>query len=453
MAVGAEEFLKNTRKEVQVRVPMEARAGNVAYNDGSDGAENTIIADLQVDAAKATGISNANPEFNETVTITGENLDLVTDIDFPAVEDVPFTVTDNGKAISVTIPSNTVSGTVMLNSASGLTTTVNITVPLATVSNTNPVKDVKAGQTITITGSKLDRIVQLVLPAIEAPLKKGEFTQTSTRVSFVVPEGMGDGKVVLVQHENWSVESDKITMHSDLPEQAIWSGQFVCSGWNGNQDLAWGGFDWTTIEAGTKLMFYFKKNTPSAWGCISLRHGDNWGNLPAPIPSQYDLDEDEGVLSVIFTQEVLDDIIAYNGLVVTGDNYTLTKISIPLPVTEVTIWQGREDLSDGRQPYIGTDGGAEFSANKVTAGQVVKFYIAVPANGWWFQVFEGHWGPMYGEWKGDNPDDVTQVAAEGCVKLKLTQEMIAAALKQQWWGGIFVVQGNATLTKVTVAPI
>ena len=450
VAVNAEDFVRNTRNEIQVRVPMEAKSGELVYNDGSDGAENIVIGNLNVDAAKATGVSNANPEFNETITITGENLDLVTAIDFPAVAEVPFTIV-NGNSIQVTVPANTVSGTVTLHTASGLTTSVDITVPLASVSSTDPVDDVKVGQTITIKGEKLDRITQLKLPGISEPLEKGQFTQSATQITFVVPKDMGDGKVTLIQHENWSVESGKITMHSDLPEQAIWSGEFVCSGWNGNQDLAWGNFDWTTIEAGTKVMFYFKKNNPGQWGCISLRHCKDWGNLPAPIPGQYDLDEDEGVLSVVFPQNVLDDIIANNGLVITGDNYTLTKVAVPLPVTEVTIWQGNEDLSDGRQPFIGSDGGAEFAANNVHAGQVVKFYFTTPSDAWWFQVFEGHWGPMYGEWKGENPDDAAQVAAEGCIKLKLTQEMIDAALTQGWWGGIFVVQGSVTLTKVTVA--
>jgi hypothetical protein len=31
--------------------------------------------------------------------------------------------------------------------------------------------------------------------------------------------------------------------------------------------------------------------------------------------------------------------------------------------------------------------------------------------------------------------------------------MIDAALTQQWWGGIFVVQGKCKLSKVTVAPL
>ena len=142
VTVNAEDFVKNTRTEIQVRVPMEAKTGEVAYNDGSDGAENTQIGTLNVDAAKATGVSNANPEFGETITITGENLDLVSSIDFPAVADVPFQVANDGKSINVTVPTNTISGTVTLNSASGLTTSVNITVPLATVSSTSPVKDV-----------------------------------------------------------------------------------------------------------------------------------------------------------------------------------------------------------------------------------------------------------------------------------------------------------------------
>ena len=76
VTVDAEDFVRNTRNEIQVRVPMEAKSGELVYNDGSDGAENIVIGNLNVDAAKATGVSNANPEFNETITITGENLDL-----------------------------------------------------------------------------------------------------------------------------------------------------------------------------------------------------------------------------------------------------------------------------------------------------------------------------------------------------------------------------------------
>ena len=38
-------------------------------------------------------------------------------------------------------------------------------------------------------------------------------------------------------------------------------------------------------------------------------------------------DVKNGMLEVTFTQEVLADIIANGGLVITGDNYTLTRVT------------------------------------------------------------------------------------------------------------------------------
>ncbi|MCP6059584.1 hypothetical protein NL388_30480, partial [Klebsiella pneumoniae] len=83
-------------------------------------------------------------------------------------------------------------------------------------------------------------------------------------------------------------------MYSDAPETTIWANGFECIGWSGNQDLAWGGYDWSTVQAGTQLKFYYNKVNAGSWGCISLRHGDSWGALPDPIPGQYDLSDDEG---------------------------------------------------------------------------------------------------------------------------------------------------------------
>lgn len=121
----------------------------------------------------------------------------------------------------------------------------------------------------------------------------------------------------------------QITLEWEISlESTIWKSEFVCSGWNGNQDLAWGGYDWTAVKAGSIIRFYYSKNP--GWGCISLRHGDSWGALPSPIPGQYDFaDESEGgVLEVELPQNVLDDIIDNGGMVLTGDNYTLNKITI-----------------------------------------------------------------------------------------------------------------------------
>ena len=450
--VIAEDFTYVSRREIRLQVPLAAESGVITMNDGADW-ELEWSTPLTITPASYTALGKTLAEFGEQITITGENLHTVETVMFAGGVTSDFTVSSDYKTLTTTVPAETKSGVINLVLYSGASlTTDELSVPTLAVTNVSKEKDLKVGDTVVLTGENLDRITSITMPG-HGEMTSSEYTISGNTLTFTVPEDMTDGSMVLTQNSFISVTL-KFIMHTDSPEQTIWAGEFVCSGWGGNQDLAWGGFDWTTVAANSKVSFYFKKNNPGAWGCISLRHGNSWGNLPAPIPGQYDLDEDEGVLGVIFTQEVLDDIIANDGLVMTGDNYTLTKVTIPAPVTEVTIWQGSEDLSDGHQPYIGTDGGIEFSENDVKAGQTVKFYFTTSGAEWWFQVFEGHWDKvlgMYGEWKGENPEHAAQVAAEGCISLKLTQDMIDAALKQQWWGGIFVVQGNITLTKVTVA--
>jgi len=230
-------------------------------------------------------------------------------------------------------------------------------------------------------------------------------------------------------------------MYSDAPEVAIWAGEFVCAGWAGNQDLAWGGFDWTTIAPGTKLRFYYKKNTAGAWGCISLRHGDSWGNLPAPIPGQYDLSDDEGMLEVTFTQEVLADIIANGGLVITGDNFTLSKVTYPIPETVLWAgefvcagWAGNQDLAWGG-----------FDWSTIAANSTISFTYKKNNAGSWGCISLRHgqdWGalpdPIPGQY--DLSDD------EGVLEVKFPQNVLDDIIAN---GGLVITGDNFTLTRVT----
>lgn len=115
---------------------------------------------------------------------------------------------------------------------------------------------------------------------------------------------------------------------------AIWTGEFDNSGWGGNQDLAWGGYDWSLVDAGQTLYFEVKKASAGSWGCLSLRHGTSWGSLVDANNSegknQYDLgdDEDSATIEFTLTQAAIDDLNANGGLVMTGDNLIVTKVSI-----------------------------------------------------------------------------------------------------------------------------
>lgn len=444
VTVDAESFIKNTRSEIQVRVPVEAKTGELTYNDGSDGAENFTIGKLNVDAPQATAISNATPDFGESVTITGENLDLVTTVDFPAVKDVTFSTAADGKSVTVTISATTVSGTITLTAASGLTTSIDFTVPLATVIQSEPYKDVKEGQTITINGTNLDRITQLVLPAIKEPLVKGTFTQSATEISFVVPEKMGDGPVVLVQHENYSVESAKITMYSEAPEETLWNGNMDID-WNvggAMQALGYGAYDWSAIEAGTKLFVYYEKKNAGEWGCLSLRHGNEWGNLPGNTGSQYDFPDDAGVYSVTLTQDVLDDIAANGGLIITGFNFIITKVSRSLP--ENIIWKGSLDIDwNGGNAFQEMAYGA-YDWASVAAGTKIELTYEKKNTGEWGCLSLRH-GKQWGNLPGDVGSQYDFPENTGTYQLQLTQDIIDDLAAND---GLIITGTNFILTKV-----
>ncbi len=443
VTVDAEDFLLNTRNEIQVIVPAEAKTGDVAYNDGSDGAENISIGTLTIDEIKATGVSNPNPEFGEEITITGENLDLVTSIDFPAVADVPFQVANDGKSVRVTVPDNTVSGSVTLNSASGITTSVDIAVPLASVSSTEPVKDVKVGQTITIKGDKLDRIIHLILPAIDGAFT--DFTQTATQITFVVPEGMGDGKVTLVQHENYSIESDKISMYSEAPETTIWAGNFEIGEWNaGMQDLAWGGYDWSTAQAGQVLTVYLTPNMSAGWSQIRIGNG-SWAALPGTADVN-PLTAEDTKFSVTLTQAMIDELVNAGGLVICGAYFTVTKIT--LSILEEVIWSGNfalgswaagmDELSWGRYDW-----------SQVSAGKTLKLYYEVdPSVGYINIRFgNGSWAalPSTQGWGSDG--NASPDPSETSIKTVLTADDMDQLLNA---GGLVICGAGIICKKVVL---
>ena len=447
VVVNAEDFMLNTRNEIQVQVPMEAKTGDVAYNDGSDGAENTVIESLTVDAPKATGVSNAKPEFGDEITITGENLDLVATIDFPSVPGVEFTAAEDGKAIKVKVPANTVSGSIVMTSAAGITTSVDITVPLATVSSTSPVKDVKAGQTITITGDKLDRIVEILLPAIDEPLVKGDFAQSATQISFVVPEGMGDGKVILIQHENYSVESDKISMYSEAPEYSIWTGSVSCS-WDPSvamSALSWGGYDWSTVKPGQVLTAYLTPDMSAGWAQIRFGNG-SWSPLPG-TDDTIALTAEDTKVSVTLTQAMIDELVANGGLVICGANFTVTKVT--LSILEETIWSGSVTISwDG--PVAMSElswGGYDWS--KVSVGTTLKLYYEVdPTPGYINIRFgNGSWAALPSTLGWGNDGNASPDPSETSIKTVLTAEDLDQLNNA---GGLVICGAGITCKKIVL---
>lgn len=135
------------------------------------------------------------------------------------------------------------------------------------------------------------------------------------------------GYSIILQGDGMIVSSISWVKDYSAPK-AIWEGSFDNAGWVGNQDLAFGAFDWSTVKAGQTLYFTFTLNEGKDWACISLRHGEGWGNLPTPETAQFDFGPGDTSLAYTLTQADVDDLVANGGLVVTGDALTLTKIAL-----------------------------------------------------------------------------------------------------------------------------
>ena len=438
-AVEAEDFTYVSRKEVRFRVPLAAESGVITFNDGAEW-EFEYETPLEILPATYTGISTKTPDFGQEIKITGTNLHTVESIMFPGGVTSEFTVSDDHNTITTNVPAATKSGaaTLVLYSGASLTTD-ELTLPTVTVTAFSKTKDIKVGDKITITGTNFDRIESITLPGYGI-LGDDEYTISGNTLTFTVPEGMTDGKMVIVQNSFISIEQS-LMMYSDAPETTIWANGFECIGWSGNQDLAWGGYDWSTVQAGTQLKFYYNKVNAGSWGCISLRHGDSWGALPDPIPGQYDLSDDEGVLTVTLTQGVIDDLIANNGLVITGDNFYLKKITIP--VAETTLWAGEFVCSGWAGNQELAWGGYDWSS--IASGSTLCFKYKKITAGSWACISLRH-GDSWGNLPDPIPGQYDLDTDEGVLEVKFPQNVLDDIIAN---GGLVITGDNFILTKVS----
>lgn len=453
--VLAQDFTYVSRKEIRLRVPLAAESGVVTMTDGDEW-ELEYKDPVTIITAMVTGVTPA-ADFGQQIQITGVNLHTVESVLFPGGVAAEFTVSDDHKIITAIVPAECKSGAISLLLYSGAAlSTDNFAVPTVTITSAEPNKDLIEGDVVTLTGENFDRVTGVMLPGY-GDLAPEDYTITGNQLVFIVPADMTDGDVVLTQN---AYITASIGVEMRKLEGVIWMGKENLNGWSNWGVFNWDGDKWKkfqeAISGPGQLTLHFVATNDSP--IFNLRMGDwstPFSDISMPYGDDGNIRPDKNATDIVInlTAEERETMFADGGkgIVMWGDGVQLQYVKFIAAGAERTLWEGNEDLSDGHQPYIGSDAGAEFKELEVTAGNVVRFYIEPTEEGWYFEVFEGHWGPQYGKWTGENTD--LTVGQQGPVALTLTQAMIDAALTQQWWGGIFVVQGKVKLTKVTVAPL
>lgn len=399
-------FLKHTRNEIQVRVPEEAQSGKIILSDGAE-IPNRLYSEVELQVvlpsvAEVADHNNIKP--GATLTVTGENFDLVKEVRMENGEKVEFEFSAENKTLRFTLPTNAVSGFIYAVPASG------VQVPVANIEMAKPgnfscaVTEINAGEQITILGENLDLVSAVIFTgggegeiisqspeqlvvSVPASAQSGSVTlkmangeqisglnltiNQPCHIVSSLEEDFEAGKEMIVEVANGELLTEvkingvTVTQHTlegnqlkiQVPETAgansilelvssdvsakytvsfakvIWTGEHPLpvkpDGWNGNEDLGWGRYDWSSVQPGTIITVYYTLDMEETDWQIKLGGcAISWDSLPT-IPSQI-LEAGSTRFSATLTAEDLLVLSQDNnaGLVVSGCNFTMTKVTL-----------------------------------------------------------------------------------------------------------------------------
>lgn len=188
-ANGSEAEFTVSGNTLSFEIPTDAADGEVVMVPASGVevpvANLTMAMPTDVQATPATGLRAGS-----TLTLTGKNMELVTNITFPNVAEPVALASQTAEQVTVVMPDMAQSGNLMLNTNSGKQTAVAIETLKPVVSGYNPAT-VSAGESITLNGTDLDLIVSVTFGEGEA------VTVAQGTTSITVPATTAEGEVTV----------------------------------------------------------------------------------------------------------------------------------------------------------------------------------------------------------------------------------------------------------------
>lgn len=213
--VFKEYTLADDKSRITFTLPEAATDGDVFLVTSSGIAVSAGTYVLVKPVAKDVSSKSVRP--GETLTITGNDLDLVTKVVFGG--DVAADVADNseGTSLTVTVPDMAVTGTISFMLANGTTVPCDalgeIAVAIPEVTGISAPDDkFKAKATITISGSNLDLADGVKLKWGET-VKDVEFAKVDAyALTFIMPDEALDGSVYVIARSGEEIDAGSYTL-------------------------------------------------------------------------------------------------------------------------------------------------------------------------------------------------------------------------------------------------
>lgn len=445
----------------------------------------------------------------ETISITGTYFNVVADVTVGGVSAKGLSMAEDGKALTFTLPAEAPSGSVTIVCKSGIEVpvgTLKTVKPSGCTAAPNPAK---AGQALTISGQDMDIVTAVTFPAGDATVEGGEITVAADKVIVkAVPETATEGNLKLVMANAETVDvpftlvKPTITAYNVNPVSAGSPMQITGTDLDLVKSITFGEAeakleDGAVSADGKQITVTVPMEAQSGKPKFNLANGTYVEGLDLTIneavfcyftelPAEdAELKAGESFMLPVANVDKLTGV-EINGeacqYVVSGGNNLIVGIPLTakkgskvrlissngeitytfdfIPNTEVTtvLWTGTADVDDwANQPYVLSDGGQELKDAGVEVGDIITFHLSPKSADWKIQFVEGHWGPTYAsicsignDTEGGKFTEYDLEANKGNFSLEVTQEMLDAAYTQQWWGGVFVLNGdNLIVDKIT----
>lgn len=236
--VDKADFISQKRNELSLTVPAEAKSGVLEFSDGAEPIPNVIKSEEELQVvlpAVSNVVSLDNKKPGETVTIKGNDLDLVKSVEVPGAGEVEFTYDAANSEISFSLPANTENGTVVMIPASGVkvaAATIGVALPEEVVAE--PADNIWAEDVIKFKGINMELVTNVTFPGVADAVEPA--TKSATEITVKVPAGTQSGDVILNTGSGMSVAVAVKTLQPENvtynPAPAALAGQLTVNGKN-----------------------------------------------------------------------------------------------------------------------------------------------------------------------------------------------------------------------------
>lgn len=421
--VKAEDFSSQRSDQIVFVLPAEATDGEMMLLLKS-GVE---VPAGSIETVVPTSLSaTPSPVKNgATLTITGNDLDLITSVAFAAADgNVNAEITSqNANELKVTVPETAQSGNITLSLANGKQVTVACSIKTATITALSP-ESLMAGEQLVIRGTDLDLVASITFP-VGQTIEAKDMKVTAKAIVLNVPSGAAGTGFVLNLKNGTTVENTTLVISPSTnptltnaptgnPGKSV---TIEGANYNSVEAIYIGSVKVTKIteRTDTKMTFIIPKNVAAGEHDLILNTSDggsyNVGKITV-VPNEID--------------------VTANCVTQADQN---TQMSFPVTLT----WD------DNGRFRIQRNAPVDITKCTLTAGKSkIKFHVTSAGQ---MQFNDANWSELgsFSAAEGDNMVEVT-----------LTQTMIdwlTGAQSDGWSNSAFIIQGSdMTITKITLIP-